>query len=447
MVRAYRYSGKKAALGTLTALLLLLPACSTKDAPGGNSPVEMKDVKKDPVELIVYYPFPQDWSEEEFQKTFAEPIQAKYPYMSFKYIVGGKMQDLITAGQKLDIVFASTGASVANLLNVDLQYDITPLIKKHGYDLSRIDPAILDQGKQMANGALYGLPVYVPPSAIYYNKDLFDKFGVPYPQDGLTWDDLAEINKKMTRSFDGVQYFGIGASYNHQVLLNQMTIPLVDSKTKKVTFDTDPRWNTWVQNFVRFYKLPGNEQLKSNQLNEPNERNRFFKDRTVAMFMALTALHTEKEINDMNWDLAPFPSFKDNPGVGPQAYPAFFYVTSTSDHKDDAFDAIAYLTSDEYQTQRSKEGKFLSVLNNQSIRQMFGQENGLYKGKHVAALQPAKYAPAGAFHKYNTTVNGDLGAAIKDIIMTNKDINTALRETAEKSNKKIEEAETASGGK
>ncbi|UUZ97159.1 extracellular solute-binding protein [Paenibacillus sp. P25] len=276
---------------------------------------------------------------------------------------------------------------------------------------------------------------------------MFDKFGVPYPKDGMTWDDLYDLNVKMTRNFDGTQYYGIGASYNHQVLLNQLSIPIVDGASMKVTYDTDPRWNAWVQNLVRFYQSPGNDLLKANQLNEPNERNRFFKDRTVAMFMALTALHTEKEINDMNWDIAPFPSFKDSPGVGPQAYPCFFYVTSMSDHKDDAFQAIAYLTTDEYQLQRSKEGKFLSVLSNKSIRQAFGQDNSLYKGKHITALQPEQYAPASEFNKYSSTVNGDLGAAMKDIILSGKDINTALRETAEKSNKKIADAEAAAGAK
>lgn len=438
---------RKKLFGLLAVLVFLLSACSSKNTATNGGDAGGTQAKKDPFELVVYYPFAQDWSQEEFQITFADPIQKKFPYMTVKYIVGGKIQDLITAGQKIDIVFASVGASANNLLNVELQYDIAPQLKKFKYDLNRIDPAILDQGKKMANGSLYGLPVYVPPSAIYYNKDLFDKFGVAYPKDGMTWDDLFELNKKMSRNFAGTQYYGIGTSYNHQVLLNQMSIPIVDPATKKVTYDTDPRWSTWVQNIVNFYTLPGIERLKSNQLNEPNERNRFFKDRDVAMFLALTALHTDKEINDMNWDLASFPTFKDQPGVGPQAYPAFFFVTSISDHKDDAFEAIAYLTSDDYQMARSKEGKFLSVLANKAVRQAFSQDNGLYKGKNIMAMQPQKYAPAIPFTKYNNVVNGDLGAAIKEVIMNNKDINTALRETADKSNKKIADAEAASAAK
>ncbi|UUZ79748.1 hypothetical protein LJK88_32365 [Paenibacillus sp. P26] len=152
---------KKAGAALAAGLLLILSACSSGGTDSGGGTGDPA-TKKEPVELVVYYPFPQDWSEEEFQKTFAEPIQHKYPYITIKYIVGGKMQDLITAGQKIDIVFASTGASVGNLLNVNLQYDITPQIKKLGYDLSRIDPAILDQGRKMAGGGLYGLPVYVP---------------------------------------------------------------------------------------------------------------------------------------------------------------------------------------------------------------------------------------------------------------------------------------------
>ena len=36
------------------------------------------------------------------------------------------------------------------------------------------------------------------PLAIYYNKDLFDKAGVPYPKDGWTWEDFQDTAVKLT---------------------------------------------------------------------------------------------------------------------------------------------------------------------------------------------------------------------------------------------------------
>ncbi|MEF3309349.1 ABC transporter substrate-binding protein [Paenibacillus sp. GYB004] len=441
--------------GFLVALIAviavqMLSACGKTSGDGAGDGelkvAETKTVKKDPVELVIYFPFIADWSEEDFMKSFGEPLKRKYPHMTIKYIGGGppgtKVPEILAAGQAIDIMFASIGATPGNLLDNALQYDITPLIKSHNYDLSTLNPSMVDMAKKLGNGAIYGLPVYVPPSAIYYNKDIFDKFGVPYPKAGLTWDDMFEMNKKLTRKDNETQYVGMGSSYNHMALMNQRTLSLVGTESKKPMFGNDDRWKQWGENLLRFYKTPGYE-VYSKALSEPNERNRFFKDRVVAMFLALTALHQKSEINDMNWDIATFPSFADQPGVGPQPYPTYFYITLTSKHKDDAFDAIAYFASDEFQMERSKEGRFLTTSNNKAVRDAFGKDNPMYQGKNVKALQPDKYASPSDVNKYNTVAADDLTAAMKLVIQGTKDLNTALREAEETTTKKIQEKEAA----
>jgi multiple sugar transport system substrate-binding protein len=47
-------------------------------------------------------------------------------------------------------------------------------------------------------GTLYGLPIGFSTHAIYYNKDLFDKAGVPYPQEGWTWEEFRASAEKLT---------------------------------------------------------------------------------------------------------------------------------------------------------------------------------------------------------------------------------------------------------
>ncbi|WP_217596735.1 sugar ABC transporter substrate-binding protein [Cohnella sp. GbtcB17] len=49
------------------------------------------------------------------------------------------------------------------------------------------------------DGKLYGLPFRNDGWAVYYNKNLFDAAGVPYPDDDLTWDEYFELAKKMTK--------------------------------------------------------------------------------------------------------------------------------------------------------------------------------------------------------------------------------------------------------
>jgi len=434
---------KRGLLVLLVGLTGLLSSCGSKTTPSASGDAGEVKVSQDPVELVFYYPFPQDWDEEKFMSTFGDPIHKKFPYITVKYIVGGtkgnSVPELVAAGQQIDVVAASTGATPGNLMDSNLQYDITPLIKKFNYDLSKLDPAIVDTGKKLADGGMYGLPVLVPPSSIYYNKDIFDKFGVPYPKDGMTWDDMYELVKKLTRKDGDVQYYGFGSSYGHFVLMNQWSLPLVETDTKKSTFDTNEKWKDWVENFVRIYRVPGYESLTPDKMSEPKERDAFFKDRTFAMFMALTALEPSQRLDGMNWDLTTVPVFKDNP-VGPQAYPTFFYIASSSQYKDQAFQAISYLTTDEFQMNCAKQGLFVPISSNPEVMKVFGQDNPLYQGKNVQALRPKQYAPAGSVNRYNSMASGKLD--IKSIITGKKDVNTALREAAEAVNKTIIDQES-----
>ncbi|MCC2686345.1 MAG: hypothetical protein K0R75_3244 [Paenibacillaceae bacterium] len=434
---------KKIMFLAISVLLAFTIGCGNRNSGGNGATAANSSVlKHDPVELVFYYPFPQDWDEAKFMATFGEPIHKKFNYITVKYLSGVKgstIPELVTAGQTIDVIAASIGATAANLLDPGFQTDITPLIKKHNIDLSKMDSSMIDLAKQYANGGIYGLPVYVPPTTVYYNKDIFDKFGVSYPKDGNTWDDMYELDKKLTRSDGGIQYYGFGSSYGHTYLLNQRSIPLIDPKTLKSTLYTDDRWKDYFRNFVRMYKLPGYEILKSNQLSEPNERNEFFKDRIFATFTALTALEPEQNLQGLNFDFASYPVFADKPDVGPQAYPAFFYPTATSKYKDDALDAIAYLTSDEFQMVNSKSAAFVPASPNLEVLKAFGQDNPTYKGKHVTALKPKKYAPAGAVTRYDKT--GADNTTIKNLILKNQDLNEALRAGAEKIDKAIEAAE------
>jgi len=47
-------------------------------------------------------------------------------------------------------------------------------------------------------GETWGIPMGADLMVLYYNKDLFDEFGLPYPHNGWTWDDLIATATLMT---------------------------------------------------------------------------------------------------------------------------------------------------------------------------------------------------------------------------------------------------------
>ena len=86
-------------------------------------------------------------------------------------------------------------------------------------EISRLDfyPQLIDG--MSYNGKLLGLPSDFSPIVFLYNQDLFDRFGVSYPQADWTTDDLLDKARALTRDTDGdghTDLFGIATidSYN-----------------------------------------------------------------------------------------------------------------------------------------------------------------------------------------------------------------------------------------
>ena len=67
-------------------------------------------------------------------------------------------------------------------------------------DTSIYLPGVLEPGRW--NDAQYLLPKDFSPLAVYYNKKLFDEAGIPYPQDGWTWEQFLDTAQKLTKTDD-----------------------------------------------------------------------------------------------------------------------------------------------------------------------------------------------------------------------------------------------------
>ena len=69
------------------------------------------------------------------------------------------------------------------------------------FDPSIYLPGLLEPGQ--VDGIQYLLPKDYSPVAVYYNKAIFDAAGVPYPQEGWTWDDFLDTALELTQDTDG----------------------------------------------------------------------------------------------------------------------------------------------------------------------------------------------------------------------------------------------------
>jgi multiple sugar transport system substrate-binding protein len=84
--------------------------------------------------------------------------------------------------------------------------DMTDLIAANNFDTSGYEPSVF-QGYNLPGEGQIGIPFAVFPSYVYYNKDLFDEAGLPYPPQhfgelyqGKEWnfDTLRDLSMKLT---------------------------------------------------------------------------------------------------------------------------------------------------------------------------------------------------------------------------------------------------------
>ncbi|MDF2725852.1 MAG: extracellular solute-binding protein family 1 [Paenibacillus sp.] len=432
---------KKTLHGSLAAIVLgaALTACSNGQAESGGkgdpASADKSAEKKEPVELV-FYVASSGWSEQRFMEEYGNAITAKFPYMKLKFIPQGKgtlIPELIAGGTVIDVVIASSGLTQTQILDNSLQYDLTGLIQKNKLDLAQFEPTTIDLIKLLSAGGMYGLPLNNTVGLITYNKDLFDKFGVAYPKDGMTWDDAYELAKRMTRVENGVQYRGFISSISHLSNINQFSVAYVDPKTHKALFDLDDNWKKFTADLARFYQIPGNG-VDAKTVSLDAQYKAFTEEHTVAMMAHIGTPGPEMKAN---WDIVTMPEYKERPGVGPQPYPTYSFITAGSKNKDAAFEAIAYLASEPFQTTMSKRG-IMSVLTSKAVRDVYGKETDYLQGKNIMARYPKKLANPMAMTPYDAIAKSKWTTQMNNLLQGTFDVNTALRNAAEETNKAIE---------
>ncbi|NNJ10372.1 sugar ABC transporter substrate-binding protein [Chloroflexales bacterium ZM16-3] len=123
-----------------------------------------------------------------------EPVGSGDYYQIIRdQIASGNPSDLLQIGDDAVPSFVESGAF--------LPLDGLIAGAEFPLDTSIYLPGVLDPGKWA--GKQYLLPKDYTPLAVYYNKKIFDRFGVAYPQDGWTWEEFLATAQALTKDTNG----------------------------------------------------------------------------------------------------------------------------------------------------------------------------------------------------------------------------------------------------
>jgi ABC-type glycerol-3-phosphate transport system substrate-binding protein len=109
-------------------------------------------------------------------------------------------------------------------LLIEVEY-LAPIPDRYGWETDQ--DMIADILSLALDLALYALPLGHIPEGLFYNKAVFDEMGVPYPQDGMTWDEVVELAKVFKK--DKSSPFGI---MTIDSMASQLSLRLYDPETE-----------------------------------------------------------------------------------------------------------------------------------------------------------------------------------------------------------------------
>jgi multiple sugar transport system substrate-binding protein len=148
----------------------------------------------------------------------------------------------------------------------------------------------------------------------------------------------------------------------------------------------------------------------------------------------------------LSWGIVTLPSFKEAPGKGYAPDIALLMITPASKHKQEAFQVLSLLTSQEAQIEMGKGGR-LSSLKDAKARESFGQNLKSLKGVDVKAIVEYSPSPEPPYSKYSDLATKQINPALNKALSGATDINTALRDAEELANQAIAAELQGNGGK
>lgn len=273
-------------------------------------------------------------------------------------------------------------------LLIDIGY-LDPIKVNLGY--FEIDSSVIMQIRNMApNGELYAMPYGYSPAGLLYNKSIFDEMEVEYPRDGMTWEEVFELARRVA---DPSKWDALLVQ-DYDLVTSQLSLRLIDPDTQEVDFESEA-WNR-VEAFAFELKTFQNHERQLAKITA-------FTNGRAAMLAVLLfdnlrespaglyARVMQSGVPDVEWDVVRIPVFDDGKSLAPANPMLLIGVPRQSLNKTDAQIAMQYLLSKQVQDANTRKG-FVSLRADMKPEEFAKELDFLADKNKQAFLRPATEA-------------------------------------------------------
>ncbi|WP_334074030.1 ABC transporter substrate-binding protein [Paenibacillus sp. A14] len=313
---------------------------------------------EEPVILKVAYP-----SAKQFYVNFGYAFESKYPNIDIQVIPSDPVSEETGWNREGDVIYINGMEQYKKAIKKGILKPIFPPLTNgtESGDLSPIVTSLLEAASD--NGQYYALPPTFHSEALYYNKKLFDAYHIPYPRNGVTWEEVFALAERFpTEDDQGEPLYGIQMNYYRNVTINCIlkagqteNLTYLDPKTMKVTMNTDKWKSIWtaaVKAFRAGVVYDQGEELDS--MEHPK-----FLTENAAMTVTSNALaynfepfsHFE-DATSIDWGMVTAPVDPLNPDyMNFYEIFDFFGVSSSTEHGAEAMKLVKFIAGDSVNSQ------------------------------------------------------------------------------------------------
>jgi len=394
----------------LSALALILALLLTACSSGGS-----KESAGEPVTLKVMH-----WNDQTFHSEYGMLYYALHPNVEFEVVSTNKIQtfegeshedkldDFIRREQPdilmLDMEQYRRYAAEGRLVSLEA-YMVRDKVDPEGFV-----PGFIELMREKGGGELYGLSPHFAGQAVYYNKDLFDRFGIEYPTDKMSWEELLNLAARFPTDGAGEErVYGLNLGYHTDLYAfgarigSSLGLREI-SPDKQVLVDSD----AWERVYETALKALRSGSLYQADFSDfvGNYEDYLLRDPFISGKAAMTIEGTylmqqireaEEFVPDRavkNWDLVTLPVDPANPDyTNDVSYYNILAIHADSANRDAAWEFIRYFHSDDYARVMSKTNNGTLTVRKNPIRDD--------EGRNMAAFYLLKPTGANLYDGYD----------------------------------------------
>lgn len=379
-------------------------------------------------------------TETDLVKKVCKKFEEKYDYIEVEVSIMSSYEqqfDRMMAASNVPDVFCVPDGSFGKwvqtgvMLNLQDYYDNSQVIDKENIAKSALDRYRWN-GKTMGSGNLYCVPKDITPYVMYYNKDLFDEYGVDYPSSTEIMDpysalemwakfgydrNTVKVKKDGSLKLTDDHIYGVAKIYPEGLIWSNGADYLSEDRTE-VLIDSEE--------FIEAYEFIQTAQMEyavaptSTDLQSTSEKTLFLTGKAACYIEGRTATTDLRKKATFDWDIAPIPAFETNQQCNGWSGSVGYAVYKNCQYPKEAYLLAEYFTSKEGQMIMAEAGYTVPLYSDEeTINEFVELEKGQKPNNTQEFLRAAKYQRAGLWQylpsvKWKTTFDVDTGIMFKE---------------------------------